>query len=72
MDYVALGGNATSPLAKAPYIAAGMNMAGNPLTTTAMQNIGKSGSLMFTGLTPKAAGPAGMISAGLNAAGCNK
>ena len=69
VDYMALGGNATSTLAKAPYIAAGMNMAGNPLTTTALQNIGKSGSLIFTGLTPRAAGPAGMISAGLNAVG---
>ena len=65
VDYAALGGASTSPLFKAPYIAAGINAAGAPLTTTATQAFFTSIRLAPTGLTPKAALGAGYTGASL-------
>ena len=55
-DFEALGGLGTSPLFKAPYIADWADTAGNALTTTWYQSIGKSAQLFFqgSGLTPQA------------------
>ena len=62
-DFEALGGLGTSPLFKAPFIDAWVDQAGNPLTTSDVAGFGKSLQLWYTGLTPYAAGGAGVAGA---------
>lgn len=66
-DYLALGGELTSPLYKGLLMQQGVNLSGDAyqLTTTALGNFGQSLRLAPTGLTPFAygfvAGPGGAI-----------